>query len=124
MLANYHTHTPRCHHAVGREREYIENAIMSGIKILGFSDHSPQFYKNGFVSGMRMSVNEAPGYIECIKKLADEYKDDIQIFAGFEAEYFPDIFYSLQKLCRDCGADYLIMGQHFLDDERDRKSVV
>lgn len=117
MLANYHTHTPRCHHAVGSEREYIENAIKSGIKILGFSDHSPQFYKNGFVSGMRMSVNEAPGYIECIKKLADEYKDDIQIFAGFEAEYFPDIFYSLQKLCRDYGADYLIMGQHFLDDE-------
>lgn len=117
MIANYHTHTTRCHHAVGSEREYIENAIASGIKILGFSDHSPQFYKNGFVSGMRMSLNEAPNYIECIKKLADEYKNDIQIFVGFEAEYFPDIFYSLQKLCRDYGADYLIMGQHFLDDE-------
>ena len=27
MLANYHTHTIRCKHAVGSEREYIESAI-------------------------------------------------------------------------------------------------
>ena len=27
MLANYHTHTYRCHHAFGSEREYIDNAV-------------------------------------------------------------------------------------------------
>ena len=26
MIANYHCHTPRCGHAVGSEREYIEQA--------------------------------------------------------------------------------------------------
>ena len=41
MLANYHTHTARCHHASGSEREYIEAAIAGGMKILGFSDHAP-----------------------------------------------------------------------------------
>ena len=37
MTANYHTHTWRCNHASGTEREYIEKAIESGIRILGFS---------------------------------------------------------------------------------------
>ena len=27
MLANYHTHTYRCNHARGEDREYIEHAI-------------------------------------------------------------------------------------------------
>ena len=27
MIANYHTHTYRCHHASGVERDYIEKAI-------------------------------------------------------------------------------------------------
>ena len=37
MIANYHTHTPRCNHAVGSEVEYVENALAQGLKILGFS---------------------------------------------------------------------------------------
>ena len=41
MEANYHTHTWRCRHASGTERDYIENAIDHGIRILGFSDHTP-----------------------------------------------------------------------------------
>lgn len=43
LLANFHTHTFRCHHAVGQDREYVEKAIEQGIKTLGFSDHSPYF---------------------------------------------------------------------------------
>ena len=42
MIANYHTHTWRCRHADGTEREYVETAIEAGFKILGFSDHTPQ----------------------------------------------------------------------------------
>ena len=41
MFANYHTHTTRCNHAAGTDREYVEYAIRSGIKILGFADHTP-----------------------------------------------------------------------------------
>lgn len=28
MKANYHTHTPRCRHASGKEEEFIEKAII------------------------------------------------------------------------------------------------
>ena len=41
MYANYHTHTVRCNHARGSEREYIETAIARGMQVLGFSDHVP-----------------------------------------------------------------------------------
>ncbi len=117
MIANYHTHTPRCHHATGDEREYIENAVAAGMKILGFSDHSPQFFDGGHVSGIRMTPKEAEGYVSKLRALADEYRDEITVKIGFEAEYFPAIFPRLQRFCRDYGVDYLIMGQHCLIDE-------
>ncbi len=118
MIANYHTHTPLCNHAVGDMREYIEAAIQGGIKKLGFSDHSPQFFDDGFVSHIRMLPSEAEGYVRSIRLLAEEYKRDIEIFVGFEAEYFPSIFDKLQAFCRNYGVDYLIMGQHTLTIER------
>ena len=52
MIANYHTHTWRCRHADGTEREYVERAIEGGLKILGFSDHSPYPFPDGYDSGM------------------------------------------------------------------------
>ena len=79
MLANYHTHTVRCGHAEGSEREYIEAAISEGFKILGFSDHTPQPYPEGFKSHIRMDMSELDNYTETLVKLRDEYKDQIQI---------------------------------------------
>ena len=118
MIANYHTHTPRCHHAVGDEREYVENAIKAGIKILGFADHAPQLFPDGFVSGIRMTPDEAEGYVSKVRRLAEEYRDDITVYVGFEAEYFPALFPALRQFSRDLGVDYLILGQHCLTDER------
>ena len=92
MLANYHTHTVRCKHAVGSEREYIEAAIANGFKILGFSDHTPWPYPEGVTSGIRMGMDEIPDYTETLVKLREEYKDRIQILIGYEVEYFPKYF--------------------------------
>ncbi len=97
MLANYHTHTVRCKHAVGTEREYIEAAIANGFKVLGFSDHVPQPYKNGFVSGIRMDMSEIPDYIGTLTKLREEYKDRIKIYIGFEVDGYKGYFESLMK---------------------------
>ena len=117
MTINYHTHTARCGHAVGTDRAYVESAIKAGIKKLGFSDHSVQFFDGGFVSGIRMREQEAEGYITSIRALAAEYKNDIEILVGFEAEYFPSIFPRLQSFCRNNGVDYLLLGQHCLTTE-------
>ena len=119
MTANYHTHTPLCHHASGTVCEYIEAAIKGGIKKLGFSDHAPQFYDGGYVSYMRMEPSDAYGYVSEVRAAAEEYKNDIEVFVGFEAEYFPALFPKLQSFCRELGVDYLIMGQHCLVNETD-----
>ena len=62
ILANYHTHTTRCHHATGTEEAYIETAIRCGYQVLGFSDHTPWRYRDPhFVSHIRMLPDELEG---------------------------------------------------------------
>ena len=82
MIASYHNHTWRCHHADGTEREYVENAIAAGFKILGFSDHTPQVYPDGFVCPVKMEPKDLEGYVDTILDLKREYKDDIDIRLG------------------------------------------
>ncbi|MCR5420706.1 MAG: histidinol-phosphatase [Lachnospiraceae bacterium] len=119
MLANYHTHTVRCKHAVGTEREYIEHAISQGFRILGFSDHVPQPYPNDFTSNIRMSMGQLPEYIEVLLQLREEYKDKIQLLIGFEVEYSIKYFNKLMNILQDYPIDYIIQGQHNVPDEID-----
>ncbi|MFQ9393394.1 MAG: PHP domain-containing protein [Lachnospiraceae bacterium] len=89
MIANYHTHTWRCMHAEGTEREYVERAIEGGLKILGFSDHTPMPYANGYVSNVKMRLNQLEGYVDTVLNLKKEYEKDIEIHLGLEVEYYP-----------------------------------
>ncbi len=119
MHFNIHTHTFRCNHALGSEREYIENAISNNIKTLGFSDHAPYIFKNGHHSGFRMTPDQINDYFVTLMTLKEEYKDDIQIYIGFEAEYYPAIFDLFLKFIQPYHPDFLILGQHFLNNEYD-----
>ena len=119
MLANYHTHTTRCNHAEGTEREYIETAIKNGFKILGFSDHTPQPYPPGCHSSIRMDMEELENYTDTLVKLRDEYKKDIQLFIGLEVEYSDKYFEPLMKHVRQYPLDYIIQGQHHAPNEID-----
>ena len=116
MLKNYHTHTFRCHHAKGTDEEMVLAAIKSGIKVLGFSDHGPLPYK-GFVSGMRMTVEESKDYFQSIRLLKEKYKDQIEIKIGFEYEYFPEFVPFLKSFKEENQIDYYILGHHFVPDE-------
>ncbi len=119
MKENYHTHTIRCRHASGTEREYIETAISRGIRVLGFSDHSPQIFPGEYYSGFRMRPEEADEYCRTLSALREEYHRDIDIKIGFEAEYYPEVFEKLIKFLKPYGIDYLILGQHYIDNEYD-----
>ena len=48
MIANYHTHTHRCNHAIGREEDYVKEALKAGMKILGWADHTPYLFPGGY----------------------------------------------------------------------------
>lgn len=117
MIANYHTHTWRCLHASGTEREYVENAIKGGLKILGFSDHTPMPYADGYVSDVKMRMDQLEDYVDTILQLKQEYKKDIEIHLGLEVEYYPRYFESLLSITRQYPIEYFLLGQHFLGNE-------
>ncbi len=118
MIANYHTHTTRCQHAFGTEREYVERAIREGLKILGFSDHAAVSFPN-YYSKIRMSPSEVEDYVTTVLDLRDEYRDDIEIHLGMEVEYYPDHYkQQLDMLC-DYPIEYYLLGQHFTNNEYD-----
>ena len=124
MKANFHTHTARCRHATGEDREYVERAIEAGLSVLGFSDHSPYWFPNGYYSGYRMLPSDIEGYMTSVLSLKEEYKNDITIYAGFEAEYYPAYFDRMIEMIAPYPYDYLILGQHCLHNEISGHSVM
>lgn len=122
MKANYHTHTWRCHHASGTEEEYVQQAIASGMEILGFSDHAPYIFPNGYSSHIRMLPNQLQDYTETLLSLKKKYENQIALHVGLEAEYFPKYFSDEMAFLRDSDVEYLILGQHYVVNEPDRYS--
>ncbi len=121
MTKNFHTHTFRCNHADGSDRDYVETAIKSGFKVLGFSDHCPlvKFGDTDYYSHFRMRHTQLPDYVESILTLKEEYKEDIDILLGFEMEYYPALFEETMGLLGQYPYDYLILGQHCVGNEYD-----
>ena len=119
MIANYHTHTYRCGHAEGNERDYAEEAAKRGLRILGIADHTPyDFYDRGPQERrIRMTPEELPGYADSVRALTEEYRGKLEIHLGVEAEYYPGYFPRLVELLRNNGVEYMILGQHFLGNE-------
>ena len=121
MLFNYHTHTKRCNHAQGDEREYVEHAVKSGLKTLGFSDHAPYVFPDkNFTSTFRMRTDELFAYADTVRALAKEYANDIRILCGFELEYYPDFHKQEMEFLSQVQPDYLLLGQHFIGNEYSR----
>lgn len=121
-MKNYHTHTARCRHAYGKDRDYINAAIRTGITELGFSDHAPMLFPTDYYSTFRMFPQDTADYIASINRLRQEYKDKIKIYVGFELEYYPALFEQILEFLGQFEYDYLILGQHFVGNEFDENS--
>lgn len=117
FVCNLHTHTHRCRHADPNERAYIENALAGGIDTLGFSDHAPYVFEDGYYSNYRMFPEDQEGYVRTLEALREEYRGKIDIKIGYEAEYYPKYFDAFLKMIRRFPCDYMILGQHFLQNE-------
>lgn len=135
-MINYHTHTYRCGHAIGTEYEMIQEAVHIGYQELGMSCHIPlphyrkhllkslpsirswqglkscvgAFLRNG--PSMRMPYKEKDEYLEKIEYCKKHFHY-IDIYKGFEAEYFEDYLDYYQHLLDSGEVDYLILGHHF-----------
>ena len=119
MIANYHTHTSRCGHAWGEDREYAAYAAAAGLQLLGFSDHTPYDFFDSPPRNrpMRMKPEELPDYVASVRALAAEYRGRLEILPGVEAEYYPKYFPRLLELLRENGVQYMILGQHSVGNE-------
>lgn len=123
MDYNLHTHTFRCNHAEGSDEEYVLTAIERGVKRLGFSDHIPLVFEDGFESNYRVKAKDADDYVTSVLLLREKYKKEIEILLGFESEYYPEYFDKMVKYAKNLGIEYLILGQHFaIPEHPERKS--
>lgn len=116
----FHIHTYRCKHAGDfADEEYIERAIELGYEQIVFTDHAPF---PGDVFGHRMSITFLDEYISTLYSLADTYKKDIEILAGFEVEYIPSFHKYIYELYSNEALDILILGQHMSEIDTGRYS--
>ncbi len=118
MKTNYHSHTYRCRHAEPNERAYVECALHEGFSIMGFTDHVPQPFRGSYYSNMRMRPDQTEDYMATLTALKQEYRGEIDIHIGFEAEYYPALFGDLLRMLEPFDYEYLILGQHFLGNEQ------
>lgn len=116
-MVNYHAHTFRCRHAKDPEEQYLEWATANGVTHFGFSDHAPFVFPDGHESWHRVPMNLRFEYMDTLGKLREKFKGKLHVFIGFEMEYLPDYFDDMLKTVNEVGAEYLILGQHFVGNE-------
>ncbi len=106
---NYHTHSTFCDGHDTLE-DMIKSAIEKKVEILGFSGHS--MYP--FSSDWHIPVNDFHDYINSVRTLADRYRNDIKIYAGFEADYIYGITGPDFERYVKFTPDYIIGSVHFV----------
>ncbi len=116
-MFNLHTHTKRCHHATGTDEDYVQRAIANGYELIGFSDHAPYIFPKRYKSSFRMNLSQTKNYVDSINALKNKYSSEIEIKLGFELEYYPQLFEKEIEYLKSFDYDYLILGQHFIDNE-------
>jgi len=114
---SYHNHTARCGHAVGRDEQYVIQALSQGFHVYGFSDHI--FLPGISQPGMRGDYSLLDDYLSSVAQLKKHYADKLKIYTAFEAEYLPDYLHYYENLLHHHQVDYLILGQHgYIENQR------
>ena len=128
ILEDMHTHSERCHHAVGTLEDYIKKAIEIGLKTIGFSDHFPYEFLKKIdripFGEYAMTLDEIEDYLSTAERLREKYKEKINVRISFEIDYFKNqekaLNVQLEKI-KD-RLDYILGSIHILDFEDGRGS--
>lgn len=111
-LADYHVHTPLCHHATGWPVELAQRAVELGLGELGFADHNPM--PEAF-DDWRMAREDLPRYLDEVAKARAEFPQ-LTIRAGLECDYLMGRESWIGELRQLADWDYLIGSVHYLPD--------
>jgi histidinol-phosphatase (PHP family) len=111
-LVDYHVHTSRCGHAVGRLEDYIQTALSLGLSEMGFSDHFPLLHCDDRT--LSMGLDELPLYIREVEEMRDRFPG-LRVRLGIEADYIPRTVQELGELLEGLPFDYVMGSLHFVD---------
>ena len=112
MLADYHTHTPLCHHADGTPREYVEAALAAGLTEYGVSCHAP--VQPEPFDEWRMLTSDLPAYFEWVNAARNCADGRIPVRLGLECDWLPGCQGWIEELTGRARWDYLIGSVHYL----------
>lgn len=119
MIPDYHIHTGFCGHAEGDPRDVVERAIALGMPEVGFSDHlplPPGFPPARQYADLAMARDDLDRYVSVVHDLAREYRHDIRVLCGVEADYIETALEHTAALVDGYRFDYVIGSVHFLGD--------
>jgi histidinol-phosphatase (PHP family) len=112
MPANYHSHTPLCHHATGEPEAYVDAAVAAGLTEYGISDHAPQIPEP--FDDWRMAEADLPEYFQWIERARAHAAGRIPIRAGLECDWLEGCEEWIADLASRYEWDYLIGSVHYL----------
>jgi histidinol-phosphatase (PHP family) len=116
LPADYHMHTPLCHHAVGEPSEYAAHAAELGLSEIGFSDHSPM-PRDDF-DDWRMAVGDLETYVGKVEQARRDHPG-LRIRLALEVDYLPGHEEWIRDLAGLHSWDYLICSVHYVSDSWD-----
>jgi histidinol-phosphatase (PHP family) len=111
-LADYHVHTPLCHHATGWPTEFAARAVELGLGELGFADHNPMPER---FDDWRMLREDLPRYFEEVEKARAQFPQ-LTIRLGLECDYLAGREAWIEELRGMAEWDYFIGSVHYLPD--------
>jgi histidinol-phosphatase (PHP family) len=106
--ADYHLHTPLCHHASGNPATYVQAAKEAGLSEIGFSDHNPM---PDYFDDWRMSIEELPLYLEMVRTAGST---EFPVRLGCECDFLPGNERWIEELAGKAAWDYLIGSVHYI----------
>ncbi len=116
LPADYHMHTPLCHHAVGEPVDYAAHALKVGLREIGMSDHSPM--ERDDFDDWRMSFANLDEYVEKVRRAQREYPQ-LSIKLSLEVDYLPGHEEWIRELAARHPWDYFIGSVHYVSESWD-----
>ena len=112
MPADYHTHTPLCHHATGTPQGYIDAALTVNLIEYGVSCHAP--VEKEPLDDWRMLAADLPLYLDWVDTARDYAQERIPVRLGLECDWLPGCEHWITELSEKADWDYLIGSIHYL----------
>ena len=120
-LEDYHTHSELCHHAVGTIEDYVNKAIELKLYTIGICDHFPYEFLEHIeripYTEYAITVDEINYYLTTGENLREKYKNQINLYIGFEIDFFENQEAALNNHLNKVKSrlDYILGSVHILD---------